>query len=338
MAQQIVLFCAQHSVQLVVEELMAECAQLISDDGSSLDGGATRRASERPLEDVPVFQLDVRHLCQFPQTCNRIVCPFHVLVNHATRQSATLVLRVHVRVMELSIINMYVKLGCVLQSVPADALPDPDAAKAVAAANSGTLGATHARTVSASAQTALNSLWHAGTTSQSHSGDITSVNGSSVKAHTPRHSPQPSRNAVLANFSGNSRDRPQSVGSASVASASRVSSVQCAPHGICALCCTCATLSHSLLTVLVERFNAWQLNLQSATIAFMLKTVNLRGSWCEAQCHRVTLQEARCKPSTARRLSAAALFHGKQRWKHAITARWRCAASQPCRGCIVPAG
>jgi hypothetical protein len=111
-AQQIVLFCAQHSVQLVVEELMAECAQLISDDGSSLDGGATRRASERPLEDVPVFQLDVRHLCQFPETCNRIVCPFHVLVNHATRQSATSA-QSTCTCHGVSIINMYVKLGCV---------------------------------------------------------------------------------------------------------------------------------------------------------------------------------------------------------------------------------
>ena len=61
-AQRIVLFCAQHSVQLVVDELMSECAQLVGDDGggSALEGASERRAQAADLDSVPTFLVRVR--------------------------------------------------------------------------------------------------------------------------------------------------------------------------------------------------------------------------------------------------------------------------------------
>lgn len=63
-AKQVILFCADHSQQLAVDELMAEAAQLVS-EGPSAEGEVGSRQASHSLDDIPSFQPHVR-----PHTCD----------------------------------------------------------------------------------------------------------------------------------------------------------------------------------------------------------------------------------------------------------------------------
>ena len=57
-AQQVMLFCAEQAAQLAIDELVAESAQLVSEDASP-DASASRQLSARDLDDIPSFSLPV---------------------------------------------------------------------------------------------------------------------------------------------------------------------------------------------------------------------------------------------------------------------------------------
>jgi hypothetical protein len=56
-AKQIMVFCAEHAARLAVDELVAECAQLVSDD--NVQEGASRQLSSRDMDDIASFSLSV---------------------------------------------------------------------------------------------------------------------------------------------------------------------------------------------------------------------------------------------------------------------------------------
>jgi hypothetical protein len=71
-AKQIVLFCAEHAAQLAVDELVAECAQLVSED--AVQEGASRQLSARDLDDIAAFSLLVcsHYVVRIPHQIPRV--------------------------------------------------------------------------------------------------------------------------------------------------------------------------------------------------------------------------------------------------------------------------
>jgi len=58
-AKQVMIFCAEQATQLAIDELVAESAQLVSEDATP-DASASRQLSARDLDDIPSFCLLVR--------------------------------------------------------------------------------------------------------------------------------------------------------------------------------------------------------------------------------------------------------------------------------------